>query len=121
MANCAIDIGNLATSSTDDVMVIVAHAALVESGRTNWLNASNNTVFGKNGERVVHRLTRDCSDIDLCLFGDDISCAVRQSGYRTQHSHSLSGDMETMCAKNCGDIQMHGGSVTDSGLNSSFD
>lgn len=121
MANCAIDIGNVATSAANDVMMIVSDATFVQSRRTDWLDATNDTMFCKNSECVIYRLARDCSDIDFCFFSDHVGRRVGKGGHCAQDSHSLSGDMEPMCAKNCGDIQMHSVTVTDSGLNSSFD
>lgn len=107
MAHSAIHIGYLTTSTADDVMVVVAHAALVESRRANGLNAADDASFGQQGERVVDRLTRDSSDVGLGLFGDSIGGAVRKCCHCAHHGKALGRDMKAMGSQNFGEIGIH--------------
>ena len=109
MTYSAINIGNLATSTTDHMMVVVAHTAFVKSRGTNGLNATNDASFGQQGECVIHGLTRNSANVGLGLFSNYIGRAVWKSGDCAHHSKSLCCDMEAVGSQYFGEICMHEG------------
>lgn len=96
MADSAIHIGHLTTSTADDVMVVVAHAALVESRRANGLNSANDASFGQQGECVIDGLARNSSDVGLGLLGDGIGGAVGKCCHCAHHGKALGCDMKAV-------------------------
>lgn len=96
IAHCAIDVDDVTALATDEVVMVVAHAVLVESWRANWLNSTDQTLVDQEAEGVVHRLARDCSDVGLRCLGDVFRCAVGLVGHRSENGEPLRGDVESV-------------------------
>lgn len=92
----AIDVYRQAARTTDYVMVVVIHPALVAGGRTRRLDAADQALSGKGGEGVVHRLTRDRTDLSPHQLLDLVRRAVRPLTNRPQNSETLRRHLNTV-------------------------
>jgi hypothetical protein len=96
ISHCAIDIDDVAAFATDEVVVIVSDAVLVQRGRADRLNAANETFVDEQAERVVDRLTRDRSDVGLGGLRDVFRGAMRTVSDGTKNGETLRGDVESV-------------------------
>jgi hypothetical protein len=58
-----VHVSHVAADTTDEVMVIVAHASFIASGRSHGLNSAEKVVVHQHVERVVHGLARDSAEV----------------------------------------------------------
>ncbi len=88
-------------------MVIVIDPVLVEGGRPGGLNTPDESLLGQHTECVVHRLTRDGSDLSFSDLGHTIGRDVRLPRNRPQHGQALSSDLDVVLAKKVGGAEGH--------------
>jgi hypothetical protein len=66
-------------------MVLVSDPIFVKRWRSGRLNATEDPLLGQDREGVVHRLSRDGTDLGANVFQDFVRPAVGPSKYRPQH------------------------------------
>ena len=96
IAHCAIDVDDVTAFATDEVVMVVSDAVLVQSGRANRLNSTDQTFVDQKAEGVIHRLAGDCSDVGLRCLGDVFGRAVGLVGHRSENGEPLRGDVESV-------------------------
>jgi hypothetical protein len=89
------------------VVVIVTYTILVEGRRPSGLDAPDEAILGQDPEGVVHRLSRNGTDLDTSVLGDVVRRAVGPSRHRPQHGQTLRCDLKTVFAKEVGWIVRH--------------
>jgi hypothetical protein len=92
----AVHVDNNAASSTNEVMVIVSDAVLVQGRGANRLDAPNEALLCEHSERVVHRLARDRPDFVPGNFYNAISRDVRANRHCSKNGEALSCDLESV-------------------------
>ena len=107
----AVHVHDAAADAADQMVVVVADATLETRRRSGGLNSSDEALGDQNPERVVHRLERNGTDLSPDDLGHSVSGDVRLSRYRSQHSQSLSRDLDTALTKEFGRIGRHEQSV----------
>src|SRR3954453_13676265 len=80
-------------------MVVVANPVLVAGRRPGRLDAPEEALVGESREGVVHRLTRDGSDLGAYDRVDVVRCAVRSVGHRPQNSKTLGRHLQAVPAE----------------------
>ena len=78
------------------MVVVVANPILESSRRPGWLDAPDEPFGNQDAERVVHRLERDGTDLGPNGIGHAVSCDVRPTSNRPQHSQPLSRYLNTV-------------------------
>src|SRR5262245_54154455 len=63
VADGAVHIDRVSAGATDQVVVVVANAILVECRRAGGLDAPEESLLDQHAEGVVHRLSRDGADL----------------------------------------------------------
>ena len=76
--------------------MVVADAVLVQSGRANRLNSTDQTFVDQKAEGVIHRLARNCSDVGLRCLGDVFGRAVGLVCHRSENGEPLGRDVESV-------------------------
>jgi len=103
----AIDIDDTAATSTDQMVVVVAHAIFEARGRAGGLNAADETFDHQDAKSVVHRLERDGPDVGPDDLGHTVRRDMGLSRDRAQHRQSLRGDLQTALAKEVSRVGCH--------------
>jgi hypothetical protein len=98
-AHDAVDVGHPTADSTNEVVVIVAHPVLIPSRRSDRLNSSNDPFFDQDPQCVVHRLSRDCANIQFDEFDDLIRADVRPIGNCPQYCKALGRGLDAVYTK----------------------
>ena len=96
IAHCAIDIDDVTAFATDQVVMIVSDPVLVQRGRADRLNSTNETLVDQQAQGVVDRLARDRSDVGLGGFGHILCSAVGLVGDGSKNCEPLRGDVESV-------------------------
>ena len=104
----AINIGYVAAFTTDQMVVIIANPAFIESGTANWLDAAYAASFDQQTESVVYRLTRDRPDFTSGRVVNDIGGSMRVAINRFHHRQALGCDVDPEMAKGGGKVGTHG-------------
>ena len=94
-----VDIFNPATTSADEVVVVVAGAGFIASGRAHWLNAVQQSKFTEGVQRVIHRLARNRADFVADAFEKFVGCAMGALVNRPQNCQALGCHIEALLAK----------------------
>jgi hypothetical protein len=81
------------------MVVVVTDSVLVAGRRPSGLDASQDALVGECCEGVVHRLTRDRTDLGPNGSVDVVGGAVRLVGHRAQNRQALSRDLHTVLAQ----------------------
>ena len=81
------------------MVVVVAHAGLVAGRRSGGLDASEQARGDEDRERVVHRLSRDGTDLGPYDLVDVVRGAVRSFGHRPENRQPLGRDPQTVPAE----------------------
>jgi hypothetical protein len=93
------------------VMVVVAHAALVERRRPRGFDPTDEAVVGQDTEGVVDRLARDRPDLGTRVFRHPFRRAVGMARDGTQHGQSLGRHVQAVLAEQGGEVRRHGSNV----------
>jgi len=80
------------------MVVIVADAIFEASRRSRGLNAPDEPLGDQQGERVVHRLQRDRTDLGPYDFGHGVGRDVRLTRNRPQNRQPLSRHLDAALA-----------------------
>ncbi len=107
VSNSAIDIGDVAALSTNEMVVIVPHACFIERRRPNGLNTPDQSLVDEKAQCVVDRLARNGSNVGLGCLGHIIGGAVGLVSYGAQDCKSLGGDMEAVRPEHVGEVDVH--------------
>ena len=99
VADRAVDVDHPAAGSADEVVVVVTDPVLVAGRRPGGLDAPEEALVGEGREGVVHRLTRDGTDLGPHDLADVVGGAVRSVGHRPQHGQTLGRDLQPMPAQ----------------------
>lgn len=62
-ANGTLDVDDLATGATDEVVVVVVDPGLVAGVRAGWLDTADQTDVSEHAKNVIDRLMGDSADI----------------------------------------------------------
>jgi len=108
VADRAIDVGYMAAFTADQMVVIVANPAFIESGTSNWLDAAYAAPFHQQTESVVYRLTRDSSNFTSGRLVNDIGSSMRVAIDRFHHRQALGCDVDPEMTKGGGKVGTHG-------------
>ena len=79
--------------------MVVTDPILVAGRRPGGLDAPEEALVGEGREGVVHRLTRDGTDLGPYDVVDVVRGAVRSVGHRPQNSQTLGRDVQTVPAE----------------------
>src|SRR3954453_95131 len=107
VADGAVDVDRFGASATDQVVVVVPDAILVEGRRPGGLDAPDESLLDQHPEGVVHRLPGDGADLGANVLGDVVGCAVGPTRHRPQHGQALGRHLDTLFAKEVGWIARH--------------
>jgi len=99
VTNGAVYIDRLSAGATDQMVVVVTNPIFIESRRPSGLDASDEALLGQHPKGVVHRLSRDGTDLGANVLGDGVRRAVRSTQYRSQNGQSLGRDLDTVLTK----------------------
>jgi hypothetical protein len=80
-------------------MMIVTDAILVQGGRTGGTNPPDDSLLGQDPQGVIHRLSRNGTDLGANRVGNVIGRTVRLLGHGPQHRNPLSRNLESMLSK----------------------
>jgi len=103
----AIGVDRFSTGAADEVVVVITDPGLVESRRPGGLDAPDEALLDQHPEGVVHRLSRDGTDVGANVLGDGVCRAVGPTRHRSQDGQALGRDLDTMFAKEGGWIFGH--------------
>ena len=95
----AVDIDRAPAMAADEVVVVVIDPLFVASRRAGRLDAADEAFVGQGTEGVVHRLTRDGTDISPHELLDLVRRAVRPARHRPQDGQTLSRHLNTVLAE----------------------
>ena len=104
MTHGAVDIRRFPASAADEVMVVVACARLVTSGRSGRLDAADQTIFGKDREGVINGLPGNRADSIPYVNRDGVRRTVGPAGHSPQHRNALSRHGQAVFAEKIGGI-----------------
>ena len=79
--------------------MVVTDPVLEASRRPGGLDTPEEALFGEGRKGVVHRLTRNGTDLAPDDRVDVVRGAVRSVGYRPEHSQTLGRDLQTVPAE----------------------
>ena len=111
VADGTVNIDRFSAGATDQVVVVVTNTILVAGRRSGGLDAPDESLLDKHPEGVVHRLSRDGTNLGANVLGDVVGRAVGLTRHRPQHGQALGRDLDTMFAKEVGWIARHSGIV----------
>ena len=89
------------------MVVIVTHSILIKDRRPGGLDAPDEALLGQDPEGVVHRLSRDGTDLGANVLGDFFRRTMGPTRHRPKHGQALSRDLDTVFAKDFGWIVRH--------------
>jgi hypothetical protein len=98
-ADRAIHVDHTTADPADQMVVVVADPILEASRRSGGLNAPDETLGDQDGERVVHRLQRDSTNLGPDGLGHGVSRDVGLTRHRVQDSQSLGRHLNTVLSK----------------------
>ena len=99
VADGAVDVDCFSAGATNQVVVVVPDSILVKGRRPGGLDTPDDTLLGQYPQGVVHRLSRDGTDLGTHVCGDVVSRAMGPPRNRTQNRQALSRYLDTMFAK----------------------
>lgn len=81
------------------MVVVVTHAILEPSGRAGGLNPPDEPLVGKSTECVVHRLSRNRTDLATNGFGEFLGGRVGAGGHSIHDGQTLRSDVQTSASE----------------------
>ena len=98
-ADRAVNVGQTAADSADQMVVVVTDPILEASRRPGWLNAPDETRGDQEAKTVVDRLEGDGTDFGSDDLGHPLGRDVGLRRDRPQDSQSLSRDLNAVLTK----------------------
>ena len=95
----AVDVGHRATTSADQMVVVVTHPIFVPGWRTWRLDATDKILVDQDGQRVVDRLARDRPDRRPNVLGHFVGRGVRTGRDSAQRRQPLSGHLHPVLSQ----------------------
>jgi hypothetical protein len=89
------------------MVVVVTDSILVQGRRPSGLDSPDEALLGQDAEGVVHRLSRDGTDLGANVLDDVVHHTMGPTRHRSQHGQALSRDLESVFAKHLGSIVKH--------------
>jgi hypothetical protein len=87
--------------------MVVTDTILVKGPRPGGLNAPEESFLDQHPQGIVHRLSRNGTNLGANVLGDIIRRAVGPTRHRPQYSQALRRDLDTMFPKEFGWIVTH--------------
>ena len=84
--------------------MVVVDPVLVTSRRTRRLDTPNQPLLGQGAESVVHRLTRNSTDLAPHDLLNVVRRAMRSTRHRPQDSQTLSRNLNTVLAEKTDEV-----------------
>jgi hypothetical protein len=94
------------------MVMVVADAILEERCRPGRLNTPDESLRNEDAERVIDGLQRDGANLGSDRGGHAVGSDVRLSRYRSQHSQSLSGNLNAAFTKQVRRVRGHHRSIS---------
>ena len=98
-ANGAVDVERVATTTTDEVMMIIADPILIPRGRSARLNSTDEILVGQHAEAVVHGLARDGTDNGTDVVRELIGSGMGASRDGLHDGQALGGHVHPRLAQ----------------------
>ena len=102
-----IDVEHDATTSADEMVMVVTDAVFVAGSGPRRLDAPNQVLVDEQRNRVVHRLTRDRPDHSPNFVGQLVGGGVAARRYGTHDRQPLSSHLHPMLAKKLMNLIRH--------------
>ncbi len=106
-ANGAIDIEHGVTTSTNQMVMVVAHSVFVSGGEPRRLDAAHEVLLDEDAERVVHSLARNRPDHCSHIVGQLVGGRMPMNRDGSHNGEALSGDLHAVLAQQLFNVAGH--------------